>query len=133
MQKGKNNMKHLLVHYANIVGSLHLVECDDEKLRAYSPSGELVAYIAKDGAGNLKCRAKEFGLKLAHTLSPLPKDGRLYKWSKEGHAIKDEKYSERLEARKQFLDVDGLLLSCEELEKKGLKFDEDQKLKPSKA
>lgn len=126
-------MKHLLVHYANIVGHHSLVECDDEKLRAYSPKGELVAYVSKDGAGNLKCRAKEFGLKLAHTLSPLPKDGRLYKWSKEGHAIEDEKYSERLELRKKFLNADGLLLSCEELEKKGLKFDKDQKLKPEEA
>lgn len=107
-------MKHLLVHYANKYG-LENVECDDSKLRAYK-NGKLAVLVAKDGAGNIKDMSEELGLEDRHDLSPIPKDGRLYKWSKDGKVIKDELFDER-KAKREKLLKDGRLPSIEELEK----------------
>jgi hypothetical protein len=125
-------MKHLLAHYANKYG-LENVECSDTSLRAYR-NGELALSLAKDGAGNLKDESEDLGLEDRHDLSPIPKDGRLYKFDKHGRLAKDEKYSERKELRKDYLK-DGRLPSCEELAKDGWKFSASCELleKPAKA
>ena len=118
-------MKHLLAHYANVYG-IENVECDDSKLRAYV-SGKLHVLVVKDGAGNVKDMSEEMGLEGRHSLSPIPKLSRVWKFDKAGKLAKDEKAEERLKAREEFLK-DGRVQSCEELEAQGWKFNKAQEV-----
>ena len=118
--------KSWVVHYRNKYPGGQ-VQASDSAIDVYDSHGDHVVALRKNGAGQWSDQSEEFGCKDKHCLAPIPKDARLYK-EIDGKLAKDEKYEERMKAKDEYLcDEDRKVLSCKELEAKGLSFDASQR------
>lgn len=113
-------MKNWVVHYKNKYPGC-IVQSSDAALDVFLGEDHLVS-IQKNGAGQWADQSEGMGLAERHDLSPLPKDARVHKVV-DGKVGLDERHEERREARAKFMDG-GKVLSIEELQKKGFRFDQ---------
>lgn len=119
-------MKQWVVHYMNKYPKAHITS-SESSIDVYDAEGNYCVALRKDGGGNFVDRSEEMGCKDRHDLSPIPKESRLYKVSKEGHISKDEKFESRDKLKKQFMKG-SKVSSCEELTAEGFSFDEKQRM-----
>ena len=121
-------MKSWMVHYKNKYPGGR-VQSSENSLDVFSASGEHVVAMRKNGAGQMVCVSEEMGLRDSHDLAPIPKDSRVHKMVG-GKISKDDKHEERMKLKDKFLcpDRKDMVLSCADLAKAGMSFDEKQKL-----
>lgn len=121
-------MKSLVLHYKNKYPNGR-VSFTDSSLDVYSESGEHVVAMRKNGAGQMICVSEEYGLRDRHDLAPIPKDSRVHKLV-DGKIAHDEMAEERKKLRDQFIcqKRGDVVLSCADLSKQGMSFDDKQKL-----
>lgn len=121
-------MKSLVLHYKNKYPNGR-VSFSDSGLDVFSESGEHVVAMRKNGAGQMVCVSEEYGLRDKHDLAPIPKDSRVHKMI-DGKIAEDDKAAERKSLRGQFVckERGDVVLSCAELAKQGMSFDDKQKL-----
>lgn len=118
-------MKSLVVHYMNKFPGGH-VRATDDALDVYNAQNEHCVALRKNGAGQWADQSEAFGCKHCHCLSPIPKESRLWK-EVGGKIVKDEDHETRKAGLAQFID-EGRIPSCEELKKKGFRFDEKHRV-----
>lgn len=109
-------MKSILVHLMSAFAFMH-VKSNGNDIDVYGPEGHVLA--VRDG----RCQSKELGCSREFTLDPIPRDARLFK-EVDGKIVRDEKYEERLQLRKKYLDADGVCKSIAVLKREGRIFDE---------
>jgi len=118
-------MKSWHVHYMNKYPGGYCEE-SGSSFKVYNGEGKLVVAMDKGGDGMWHDKSEEMGLSGRHDLSPIPKDSRVHKVVK-GKIGRDDLADEREELRNEF-ERDGVIPSCEELEKEGFRFDEKQRV-----
>lgn len=119
-------MLSYILHYKNKYPG-GLVQSSASGLDVYDAAGNHCVALRRDGSGALVDQSAQLGCKDAHDLSPIPKDSRVFKLSKDGKIVEDEKAPARKTLREAFLK-DGKILSCAEF---GLEhFDERQAVRP---
>ncbi|NJM09513.1 MAG: hypothetical protein HC883_01035 [Bdellovibrionaceae bacterium] len=80
--------------------------------------------MRKDGSGHFYDASEELGLPGLFSLAPIPKEARIYKLKRDGTIGLDELAEERKAIRDVFrCKKHGHVLSCDELEKQGFKFE----------
>lgn len=117
-------MKSVLCHIMSLYfATQYIVRPSGQDIDVHdSTTGELILAL-RDG----RDLSEELGARDRFSLSPIPKLTRLYK-EVGGKIVKDDKFEERKEARKQFLNKFGVVRSIEDLKNSGFSFDDKGEL-----
>lgn len=115
------SMKSFAVHYKNKYPNGQ-VQFSETHLDAYDSKGVLRVSLRVGGGGVILDKGEELGAKDKHDLSPIPKNTRAVKLTKEGHFAADELHDERKEVQ-ALIAHEGKIESIAELKKQGFDFD----------
>ena len=111
----------MIVHFMNKYPGGR-VQSSESSMDVFSQDGQHLLALRKNGAGQWVDESETLGASERFDLSPIPRDARVYKVA-DGKIKRDEKADEREAAREKFKS--GVkILSIEELEKMGHRFDQ---------
>ena len=96
----------------------------ENSIDAWDKFGNHVVALRRNGCGQMVDESEKHGCKDSFDLAPIPREARVRKVLKNGNLGDDELAGERRKLRKKYLCAAGRkVLSCEELEAKGFRFD----------
>jgi hypothetical protein len=105
-----------------------IVQATEQAIDVFRGDEHLLSLQRSGATGAFEDASERLGLPERFCLAPIPKESRVFKFSKDGKIVRDEKAAERESARAQFLD-NGKVLSKVECEARGLVFDADGHVK----